>query len=249
MISIPPGHELYDARLHIEWAKKHLDSLKASIAGYADAARTPHVFEEEINGERRTVVSWPPPAPLDDWARITADFARNLRAGLNFVAWQLAVKHVGDIHERTQFPIWSDKEDFKAKGRRQWRDILPAALDHIKYVQPYNRTERPETDLLTLLRELSDKPNHRFLVKPRSSTNLILSGATTFDFSLSNPVEVSSPMLGKSRDDNDLQPKATLIISIEIPRIDPPRERDISVLNAIYQFVTDEVVPPFLSFF
>ena len=194
---------------------------------------------------------WPPPAPEHEWALLVGDTAGNLRRALNQIAWQLAVKNVGPSREpdnRTQFPIWSDQGDFEKNGKRQWRDILPAALGEIKAVQPYNRSTWPNTHLLSVVRELSDKANHRFLVKPVAETGFTVPGGQTALMGFDNPVEVTIIGVGSGKPHNSVKPNATLERSIDIPTLSPP-QYDITVLDRIHQFICDEIFPRFNRFF
>lgn len=253
---IPISNPLRDARLQSDRAKVHLSSLKGSITKFKKKATTFEIIPE-INEQGRQLHQWPPTAP-DSWGPIASDFASALRKALNYVVWGLSAKQMRDMgagrepNKRTQFPICDTTKKYRETGRAQIPDILPAALPEIERVQPYNRTKWPEVHLLSVLRELANQTNHRFIIQPDSIAQIIVppKGKIGIRFNKRlNKVEIITNLPAHMRDPQaNGEPYLTIKVSLEIPTISPSIY-DITILDDIYQFVCKEVIPRFTSFF
>ena len=156
---IPPSHPLYGARLKCGRAKTHIGALKRSITRFQrDPLRT--FSYQNANFQ---YIGWPPPAP-SIWSLIVSDVASNLRAALDYVAWQLATKHLRDAGKSrepkrmTAFSICDDPGtnpgQFGWQRKRQLLDVMPAAIPEIESFQPYNRTNRPEVNLIEMMYDM-----------------------------------------------------------------------------------------------
>jgi hypothetical protein len=179
-----------------------------------------------------------------------SDVATNLRAALDFIAWQLAIKRLreeGESREprNTLFSICSSPKAFlhhKTKG--QLADVLKDSLPLIESFQPYSGSERPENHLQAILRELSNITKHRALIRPRQSMRLTArpGGVTAITFGSVGVQVMSSNPSGSS------EPPVSLLVNIEIPSLSPT-EYDISVLDDIHRQVRDKILPRFSVFF
>ena len=146
---IPSSHPLHGANLRCGRAKTHIGALKRSVSRFQ---REP-LRSVNYQSASFQYAGWPPPAP-DTWSLIVSDVAANLRAALDFITWQLAVKHLRDNGEsrdpsrRTAFPISIDPSAFEAQKNQQLEDVLPAAIPEIESFQPYNNSDGLEVSLL-----------------------------------------------------------------------------------------------------
>ncbi|HEX73885.1 MAG TPA: hypothetical protein G4N93_01885 [Dehalococcoidia bacterium] len=175
---------------------------------------------------------------------------------MNYVAWELSVKHMRDIGAgrepsgQTQFPICDTLASYTRTRQQQIPDILPTALPEIERVQPYNRTDWPETHLLSILRELSNKTSHRFVIQPDRIAQIVMPPKSTIGIGTKvNKPAIITQLPAHMRDPQaNLKPYITIKVSLDIPTISPAIH-DITILDGIYQFVCKEVITRFTSFF
>ena len=197
---------------------------------------------------------WPPPAPTS-WPLILSDVATNLRAALDFVAWQLALRRIredglsGEPRRITGFSI-CDSPGNSSGGfanhvdNGPLTDVLQAAIPIIASFQPYPTPQRPENHLLAILRELSNLTKHRVLIQPNQVMRLTAppGGRTAITFGARGMRVISSGPTDSS------EPPVSILVRIDVPSLNPS-EYDISVLDDIHLFVRDEILPQFSTFF
>jgi hypothetical protein len=157
-------HPLDGARLKVVRAEQHLDALKEEIALYLDS----HPYEIPIqqNSDELTigkaVVRHEPPPML---SCILGDCVGNLRASLDYVAWQIGTKAPpAPLTEKEKrhiaFPIAKDRASLE--NTQAWSQLIncgvPAgATALIESVQPYHAGYKP----LELLNVLVNEDKHR----------------------------------------------------------------------------------------
>lgn len=252
MKRIPPAHPLYHAKLQCDGAKQRLDALKKRIGRYKN---DPFRFAaKKENG--KIEAHWPRPIP-DTWGTVIFQFADGLRSSLNYIAWELAKKHLNGEREprySTQFPICDTPGDarggFGYQLTRQIADVLPAAIQDIDYFQPYHRPDRPDTHLLAILREMSNSTKHRFIIQPQGRPWAVIEGPAQIrirrlhngDFQM---VVTRTNAAGL---EEEFKPTTTFEIGIEIPTLFPT-QYDISVLDGIYDIVRNDILPRFINHF
>jgi hypothetical protein len=140
------AHPLDGARLKVVRAKQHLESFNGDAERYINTK--PCKVITRIEGDCicvEGVITTEPPAPL---ACIVGDFVTNLRAALDYIAWELANKFVGRPlstreEEAISFPIVrpgkANFADLKSAKLLQATCCVPAdAMSVIESVQPYN---------------------------------------------------------------------------------------------------------------
>jgi len=115
------------------------------------------------------VVDHVDPIPLDIPVRI-GEIAYQLRSALDQLAWQLVLANGGQpVIKRTAFPIL----DTAPSVLRIAGGVDPAALAIIEELQPYKRSQDPQTDVLWLLSELNNIDKHRLPIVVAHSFNAI----------------------------------------------------------------------------
>jgi len=170
------AHPLYGARLKVVRAQEHLESFDKDAWRYVNTEPCEAVFKKDgddisVEGIIKTE---PPPA----LACILGDFGTNLRAALDYIAWELFTKfrpvtHASlpardrnRIERQVQFPIVGSQTDFaKANSHAQYLrgascGVPTTAMSVIESVQPYNAGYEPLSTLDLLIR--TDK--HRMLL-------------------------------------------------------------------------------------
>ncbi len=180
------SHPLDGAFAKIGHADKHLNELEAEIASTpydADAIRFRQKFHPDTSTIEITLENVPE-LPVQ-WGLIAADVLHNLRAALNYVAWELARTRLAALGEDrepvhlTQFPI--SYKVWKGVDGRQVADLDPANIRRIEAIQPNGAmhlaqfpehllrlAENPRvftnSHLLTHLAVLTNDDKHRILV-------------------------------------------------------------------------------------
>jgi hypothetical protein len=186
------GSELDGARLKVVRAKVHLKSLKAEIAKYAGSS--PHEVVIEIDGDSATgrlAIKHEPPLML---SCIIGDCVSNLRAALDYIAWQLAGRYAGRAlipgRDKPFFPIQTKglvlNPDAIAKLAKY--NIPAKTLSRIKSVQPYRAGYEP----LFSLERLVNEDKHRLpLLAVGSAWGIKMSGKGGSAFCNGNNLTVS----------------------------------------------------------
>ena len=194
------------------------------------------------------------------WALILSDAANNLRATLDFMAYQLAVKHLVAKHvthepsDTIQFPICdypgNKRGQFDWFVKNRLADMLPSAIPTLERFQPYNRGNSPKNDLLTVLRELSNKTKHRFLLQPYLVGGVpgSLRGSVWLERLNNGDVKYVATRTNSAGEQEEFEPQLSFEVRIEIPSL-TPTQYDISVLDGIYEFVHDDILPAFAGLF
>ena len=251
MKHIPPSHILYHSRLQCDGAKRDLNALKRRISNYkiSPLRMTPQKNKGKVTH------TWPPPIP-DIWGQIAFNIANSLRASINYITWQLAIKHLAGTRtpsDNTQFPICdcpgNTRGGFQYQISKQLADVFPPAIADIEYFQPYNRTNRPETHLLSVLREISNKTKHRFIIPTQGIIMPIIKGPAQMHISFHNGHPcIRTTRINESGITEEFNPPITFEIGIEIPTL-TPSYYDITVLNSIYDLIRNNILPRFMGYF
>jgi hypothetical protein len=151
----------------LDRALYHLKNFKAERAAWRETG--PHGFWTELDDERAKKVIWarvikPPPVSL---SLIAGDCIHNLRAALDHLAYELAVRHHGSsplpdpFDRRSEFPIFGDRKWTTSQHRNKIGCIHPRAQAIIKRLQPYNRGNRFRSHPLWQLNALEVMDKHR----------------------------------------------------------------------------------------
>ncbi len=101
-----------------------------------------------------------------DLSLIIGDTVRNLSAALDYLVWELVGGDPaagGRGATSTGFPIFVDPGSYEARALKKIRGIPPSAEAVIKRLQPFERSDFPETDPLALLYVLEQRDKHRTL--------------------------------------------------------------------------------------
>jgi hypothetical protein len=94
------------------------------------------------------------------WAVLVGETIYNLRAALDYLVYELALKDSGRIQQGTQFPITFSAKEFKDQASRL-RGVSAPHVTGIEALQPY--PDRPDRKWLAALWRLSNPDKHRAL--------------------------------------------------------------------------------------
>ena len=141
------AHPLDGARLKIVRAKQHLESFNEEAFRYVNTkpCKVVSKIEGDYVGIEGVVTSQPPPA----FACIVGDFVTNLRAALDYIAWEIAMRRgcgrtlAESKQRKITFPIYETNAKFAGSNSSATflRDICAVpteAMDVIESVQPYH---------------------------------------------------------------------------------------------------------------
>ncbi len=146
--------------MKLDRADKHLAEFEQLLAAYY--SRRPMSLDGHFDPERSQwvttmAISEDPPPEL---SVVIGDIAHNLRSALDQLTWQLALVQTQEPYARTQFPIFTDADDYKNHGARMVQSLRPEHAAFIERLQPYHEAE-PEESLLYGLNRLSNVDKHR----------------------------------------------------------------------------------------
>jgi len=148
-------------------ALTHLEILKESIKGFKEAQtnRYPGKFDPDSGQYVFRVEARP--IPKIEWGGLIGDVLHNLRASLDYLAWELVDCHSpGQGNGRTEFPIFLSPEKFKQSAPAKTKGMSPEACAVIERLQPFKESpaeRHPSENLLWVLQSLVTVDKHRTL--------------------------------------------------------------------------------------
>lgn len=165
-------HPLDGARLKVVRAQQHLDALKDKIRAYLESnpyhvPAIQHRMDYAAQGVEfavsKPIVGKEPPVDL---SCVIGDCVTNLRASLDYVAWQIAMRHMArppvvGKDRRICFPISINGMPPDRLPELAKKYAFPAgAISGVESVQPYHAGYEP----LTTLERLVNQDKHCLLV-------------------------------------------------------------------------------------
>lgn len=184
------------------------------------------------------------------WSLMIGDVVTNLRSALDHIAWALALRQaeisktlLTPSDERgISFPLGDIAGKFGVS-----KCILPAAVDTIEYFQPYNRTKRPELELLGVLDELSRIDKHRLVIAIERLVRLRVNSSQTQILRARLDQPYRQWVLSESTVEDDFEPEGAFDI-VTYPPVRGHRGFSTLELHDIYNLIRDEVIPAFAGF-
>lgn len=249
-------HPLDGARLKVVRAQEHLRKFKFQVQRYLKSDPKRISIQDNADGNVAvTLLKEADPPPPIILSGLIGDCVSNLRASLDYIAWELASKYspkplVPSV-DKVYFPIYDVPQKYSHARLVQYK-VPTAALDIIASVQPYNAGSEP----LGHLHAIVNCDKHRLpiltigtvkgtitTVTVRNAAGSMAQGSvslTTIGSMVINAQNVTSPRKVK------VEGQATIYISFSDPSM--PREpADITLAN-IVKCVAD-VIPRFEGFF
>jgi hypothetical protein len=151
---------LDDAKSKLARAREHLEALQKEIGAFLEANPYRIVVERPTPELHVVVVHSDAIVPYGRWSLILGDCVHNLRACLDYLAWQMAGSDPKDTS--TQFPIFETSIGWRRNHKRRTARLTPKLLAFVERTQPYNASH-PETTPLNILRILDDSDKHKLL--------------------------------------------------------------------------------------
>lgn len=155
---------LEGVRRKVDWADEHFGLIENQVREFLKA-ETRRISEEpnfETGQQVRKLID--PPKPPRDLSLLIGDYVYNLRAALDYLAWQLARlnRPAHEPPKQTHFPIYVKKtqrarQDFK----NAVRGLHPSHRRVIANEQPFKRGDLAEQQPLWILNRLRNLDSHR----------------------------------------------------------------------------------------
>jgi hypothetical protein len=237
------------SRLKVKRASKHLNELERKTRAFLD--RHPEQFTTHLDPQDLNYVFYdiapgrPPPVTLGP---VFGDVVHNLRATLDHIAWNLALRNLSGTgcqpFERTAFPLIRNFTE--GSIHHFWElaaDILPDAIPEITELQPAH-SGNPDNHPLAVLDKLWNADKHRVNVKipSRQIIPIFTSPGGQVKVLKDGTRRIRVPRWRQK----DFEPSLRSEILFEIPHTG---ERvNLVTLRLIYDFVRDEVFPRFSRF-
>lgn len=254
------AHPLEGVIRKIWWAYKHLEVIDRDLDAYETLH--PHSVITNLNAEEtfhecrlRSVM----PPPIEVGIRI-GEFAYQLRSALDQIVFALSVfppeltsRDLERAERSTSFPIMKIPNESYILGQlgRIPEDRRPRIWEIIDSLQPYQRGDGVERDLLAILDELNVRDKHRIL-KPTGvvvhiNREHLAEGIEILADGSANTSDVIARVPAHLDPKTEFYPRVSVEEVIPIPR--PAGGVYLAVLSDIYKRVRDGVLPPFLEFF
>ena len=153
---------LTDIDIKLKRADKHLRDLDRRIVQWIKGKRGHIVDKHDTDTGWHHIRVEGIPDPPDDWVAVLGDLGYNLRAALEYLIEGLVLANNETPNRNNQFPVIGKIED--AHGLAEMlRGIDLQAVAVIEDLQPYNRPNRTEPDLLESLVVLANIDKHHRL--------------------------------------------------------------------------------------
>jgi hypothetical protein len=260
-LQAPPS--LIEPRAKCAWAKMHLDTLKTQIEGFCKNYPYRIETEEDPQAGAYLIKTYHPDVvkalPI---LMILGDFVENLRASLDYIAWQLALLSGDWPRREVAFPI-IDKYTFDSHQAiaKTTFGIPDAAVTVMKSFQPYHSGNEYLSHHLYRLSVLCNVDKHRHISVYRFIPEWQVC-ITGFDISDPNiaqyapPAEFGGctimrlPLAAKDHVQFNPDLRYTLNFSVQ-PRMDSADKFVITFndLLEMHEFIDRTVIPAFASFF
>jgi hypothetical protein len=252
-------HPLDGAWLKVVRAQEHLESLNKEIRRYlrTDPYHVPLERQGDLVTANAAIKEGPPPL----LSCIIGDCATNLRASLDYIAWELGTKRptrsLTDSEERhITFPIFDDAKKFPdANGVKHLAELCAVpttAMSVIESVQPYHAGYQ----LLGYLPILVNEDKHRALllcagnIQGLGKVEIIQGNRRWFNpggIGLTLNLKASGPSpSAKAPVSMNVEGQATIFVTFQNPRM-PQLPADL-LLREMIKCVVD-IIPRFEPFF
>ena len=231
-------------RLKLARSREHLSVLNEEIHVFIQS-NTPTVEAELTQKGAYLARVYLPPIPTR-FGILAADVFQNLRASLDYLAWELALLNVSDgvPFYDTSFPICKDwSSDTQSRFNKITKSLAQDVRDEIQALQPYRRGNFYKSHPLWVLNFFCNIAKHRSI--PMTGTMLNVEMPTSYKVLDASTVEMifHNPPKGFKPDANWSISFFSGIREMQGITLLPQEVID------LYNFVTDIVFPKFVRFF
>jgi hypothetical protein len=238
-------------QMKLGWGYKRLDELKREIVKFRQdsySVSTKDDIEESMYCIRIEQKITP-----DAIGMLVGEFAYALRSGLDHLAWQLALLTTPKPGRQTAFPIDSECPPLTNRSyQEKIADIPPAALSVIESLQPYKTWPAFKAHPLWQLNKLCTIDKHRVVAIGHIQFQITIPSEITHILrrDTNDTIEMGVPLTEKAKFQIDINCPG-VVFGEPIETTDAVSDFEISIegLESIYNFIRNDAVPRFESFF
>jgi hypothetical protein len=238
-------------RLKLKRANHHIDALNQCVNNFRIDHRDLSIrVQDDFEGQTYILEVKQDIVPPIEWGLIIGDVVTNLRASLDYLVCDLVRAKKATPTNRNQFPIFNSRTQYSTDGTVYMEHLDQPVMDCLERFQPYNRVNWPEVELLWILHNLTNSDKHQVLTQTFGQGRIELEGSL-----LPHPIRLQqgntymfTQFKKEGKFERELQPRfvAEIIFDSSNPVFDG---KEVKVLDDIYQFISNEVVPRFKGFF
>lgn len=255
-------YELRGVELRLERASEHIDALKHESAMFQMTLPEPYghkIPDKAVNGVYvvRAEISRPPPLRL---GVLAIDGAHNLRAALDMIAWEVALKGEDpppDDDRSVAFPICTNRDAWESEStNRMIKRISADAVRVIDSFQPYHKPGKFPWHLLAFIQALDNWGKHKAipgLLSFRVSRVIVLSSTwevVSFkEGAFEDGDEISRVRRVEPARDPDEHFRTVMTCHVSFAKDGPGEGFAISYLENAHDFLKHAILPAFTGFF
>lgn len=145
-----------------DWAEHHLNLIEKSIGDFIDSDPCSIITDgHPERGVYDARLVYPKKLPFRSISLMIGDCVHNMRASLDYIAWELAGYDIKDA--TTMFPICGTADEFNKKGIKRIKRLPSDAQAAIERLQPYNTRYGGQLLALGPLNSLDIADKHKLL--------------------------------------------------------------------------------------
>ena len=254
-------YELRGVELRLQRASEHIDALKHESRMFQMELPPPYGYdipEKAIDGVYivRAKIFRPPPLRL---GILAIDGAHNLRAALDMIAWELALKGENpppDDNRTVAFPICTYPDAWESNSTKRMVEMIDEeAVRVIDSYQPYHRPNELPWHWLALIQAIDNWGKHKAIPTLMSFQVSRMKVLTDF--------EIVSHMSGAFNDNDEicrvrriepiLDPeehlRSLMMCHVGFSKDGPGEGFPIEFLENAHEFIRNTILPAFQPFF
>lgn len=162
-------HALDGAYLRVQRAATHLADLERRAKRFSDSHKNNLTYEFNPETQRAEVWWSKGRAPRQSLSILVGEIIYNLRAALDYLAFELSAHDCPPGHDKTQFPIDFKPAAFKGHRNSYLRGVSHRHVAAIEALQPYNGCKWTGT-----LANISNPDKHRKLTDSRGTADIVV---------------------------------------------------------------------------
>lgn len=153
---------LYGVSEKRNWAEHHLKLIEACIGDFINSDPCPIITDgDPKRGIYHARLVYPKKLPFRILSLMIGDCVHNMRAALDYMAWELAGADIADTE--TMFPIFESPDGFKKRGLKRIKHLPTDAQTAIERLQPYNTRYGGHLLALDAINKIDATDKHKIL--------------------------------------------------------------------------------------